>query len=128
MSLAEDLPISRLQSVAPILPARNMESSIAFYQRLGFLCEPYEDGSHYAFLSRDGHSLHLGRMEGAEFTFNPGGVYFVIEDVDVYFNEIAARGVTVIHEPEDKPWRMREFAISDPDETLLRFGQPSHLH
>jgi hypothetical protein len=27
--------------------------------------------------------------------------------------------------PEDKPWGMIEFALSDPDETLVRIGWPS---
>jgi hypothetical protein len=29
--------------------------------------------------------------------------------------------------PEDKPWGMYEFAIPDPDETLVRIGWPSRL-
>ena len=29
--------------------------------------------------------------------------------------------------PEDKPWGMYEFALSDPDETLVRVGWPTRL-
>ena len=29
--------------------------------------------------------------------------------------------------PEHKPWGMYEFALSDPDETLVRVGWPSRL-
>ena len=29
--------------------------------------------------------------------------------------------------PEDKPWGMYEFAMSDPDETLVRIGWPTRL-
>jgi len=28
---------------------------------------------------------------------------------------------------EDTPWGMYEFAVSDPDETLVRVGWPSRL-
>ena len=28
---------------------------------------------------------------------------------------------------EDKPWGMYQFALSDPDETLVRVGWPSRL-
>jgi hypothetical protein len=28
---------------------------------------------------------------------------------------------------EDKPWGMYEFALSDPDETLVRVGWPTRL-
>ena len=115
-----------LRSATPILPARDMRRSISFYARLGFLCELYEDGSHYAFLSRDGQELHLGLMDAAEFRFNPAGVYFVVGDVDVFYDEVIAAGVECLSAPEIKRWRMREFAISDPDETLLRFGERTH--
>ncbi len=103
-----------------------MQDSVEFYQKLGFVCEPYEDGSHYAFLSRDGQELHLGLMEAPEFTFNAMGVYFVVADADDFYDEALPAGISCLSEPEEKPWRMREFAISDPDGTLLRFGQPSH--
>jgi len=36
----------------------------------------------------------------------------------------AAMGDTVLHQPEIKPWGMYEFALSDPDETLVRVGWP----
>ena len=28
--------------------------------------------------------------------------------------------------PEDKPWGMYEFGVSDPDQTLVRVGRPSN--
>ncbi len=114
-----------VQSIAAIVPVREMARSVAFYERLGFLCEPYEDGSSYAFLFRDEHQLHLTRMEAAEGTFNPMSVYFYISDVDVIYDELVAAGVVCLGAPEDKEWRMREFAVSDPDGALLRFGERS---
>jgi hypothetical protein len=33
-------------------------------------------------------------------------------------------GVLVRHPPEAKPWGMYEFALSNPDETLVRVGWP----
>ena len=62
-------------------------------------------------------------MDVTTWTFNPMGVYFYVSDVDVFYDEVMAAGVTCLHAPEDKPWRMREFAVSDPDEALLRFGE-----
>ncbi len=112
-----------LQSISPILPVRDMRVSVAFYQRLGFQYQPYEDGSQYVFLSMDRCALHLTRMATSEFVFNPCGVYFYVEDVDAFFAQIVAAGVSTINTPEDRPWGVREFALSDPDETLLRFGQ-----
>ncbi len=110
-------------SVAAIIPVRDMAVSVAFYERLGFVGRPYDDGGSYVFMSRDDITFHLNRMETLEWTFNPMGVYFYVSDVDVFYDEAVAAGVTTLEAPEDEPWRMREFAVSDPDGTLLRFGE-----
>jgi hypothetical protein len=36
-------------------------------------------------------------------------------------------GELVLGQPEDKPWGTHEFALSDPDETLVRVGWPTKL-
>ena len=125
MDLLDGRSRAVLQSIAAIMPVRDMARSVEFYQRLGFVCEPYEDGSSYAFLFRDEQSLHLTRMEAAEWTFNPMSVYLHVSDVDVIYDELVAAGVVCLGPPEDKEWRMREFAVSDPDGALLRFGERS---
>jgi len=38
---------------------------------------------------------------------------------------VTSAGISTLDAPEDKPWGMREFAVSDPDETLLRIGERS---
>src|SRR5262249_28484785 len=57
---------------------------------------------------------------------NPFGLYFYMEDVEawatVFRDEILGKSG-----PEVKPWGMYEFAMSDPDETLVRVGWPSRL-
>jgi len=114
-----------LQSLVPILPVRDMARSVAFYQRLGFSCEPYEDGQHYAFLTMGDVSAHLRLGGPKEFASNPGGVYLYVEDVEAFFKLVTSAGISTLDAPEDKPWGMREFAVSDPDETLLRIGERS---
>jgi hypothetical protein len=51
---------------------------------------------------------------------NPFGLYFYLEDVDFWAAEFRKT-------PQDTPWGMYEFAMSDPDETLVRVGWPSRL-
>ena len=55
---------------------------------------------------------------------NPFGLYLYLEDVDALAAEFEILGKTG---PEDKPWGMYEFALSDPDETLVRVGWPTRL-
>jgi hypothetical protein len=45
---------------------------------------------------------------------NPFGLYLYTEDVDALAGK---KG------PEDKPWGTYEFALSDPDQTLVRVGR-----
>ena len=51
---------------------------------------------------------------------NPFGLYLYLEEVDALAARMGCRA-------EDKPWGMYEFAVSDPDETLVRIGWPSRL-
>jgi hypothetical protein len=55
---------------------------------------------------------------------NPFGLYVYMENVDFWANEF--RG-DILGKNEDKPWGTYEFAIADPDETLVRVEWPSHL-
>lgn len=105
-----------------ILPCNDLNASEAFYARLGFKREGHSEG--YRIL-RDGKGaeIHLNRaiekwlVPGR----NPFGLYLYADNID----ELAtALGDLVLHKPENKPWGMYEFALSDPDETLVRVGRP----
>ena len=122
MEMTDGLPRARVERAAAIVAAREMERSITFYQRLGFVVERFEGGE-YAFASRDGVALHLrDGAEEVEEGKSTAGLYLYVTDADEVYEEWVTAGVTPLGEPEDKEWRMREFAVSDPDGTLLRVG------
>jgi catechol 2,3-dioxygenase-like lactoylglutathione lyase family enzyme len=107
--------MGRIFASIPILPSRDLNRSARFYAALGFKVEKrYPD---YLILICAGVELHLSETE-----FEPGtstaGLYIRVRGIDEWaqaFGKVA----------EDKPWGQREFAISDPDENLLRFGEPT---
>ena len=110
-----------------ILPCRDLDGSEAFYARLGFARdagqEAWQDG--YRMLSRpDGSRLHLRRAEAGSITpqRNPFGLYLYAEDVEALAAGFPAEIIGAAG-PEDKSWGMREFALSDPDGTLVRVGR-----
>ena len=112
-------------SLTAILPCNNLRASAAFYAKLGFRIEG--DHGHYLILG-DGKGADLHLTQAVEGWLIPGknpfGLYLYCENVD----ELAsALGGLVLHKPEDKPWGMYEFALSDPDETLVRVGWPTRL-
>jgi hypothetical protein len=85
-------------------PCNNLDKSEAFYAKLRFTREGGTDD--YRILSYGkGGQIHL--TKAVEGWLVPGCNPFGI--------------------PENKPWGMYEFALSDPDETLVRIGWPTRL-
>ncbi|WP_454631191.1 VOC family protein [Bradyrhizobium cenepequi] len=116
-------------ALTAILPCNDLDASETFYRRLGF-SRP-EDGTDdtYRILSDGkGGQLHLTRaVEGWLIPGrNPFGLYLYTEDVDALAAAFAGE-VIGNKGAEHKAWGMYEFALSDPDETLVRVGWPSHL-
>ena len=122
------------QTLTAIVPCNDLDASEAFYNRLGFgrrdkdRPPPGQDDSYRILANDAGGTVHLtqaveGLVVGGG---NPFGLYFYTEDVD----GVAAKVRDLIIEkdgPGHKPWGMYEFALSDPDGTLVRIGWPSRL-
>ena len=109
--------------LVPILPCNDLDASVAFYARLGFGVVGALEG--YRLLEDEaGAQLHLSNSPPGWVVpeRNPCGLYLYADDVDA----LAERVRNLIIEPgapHDKPWGMYEFALSDPDGTLVRVGR-----
>src|SRR4029453_1248667 len=117
-------------AVIAILPCKDLDASERFYGRLGFTRiegRPPEELETYRMLSNGKGRLHLAAaVEGWLIPGkNPFGLYFYMEDVDARAREF--RDEIVGNGPEEKPWGTYEFAVSDPDETLVRVGWPNRF-
>jgi catechol 2,3-dioxygenase-like lactoylglutathione lyase family enzyme len=117
----------RTHSLVTILPCNNVARSLAFYRRLGFRLVLGDE--EYAMLE-DGRGAQIHLQPAVEGWLVPGrnpfGVYLYTEQVDDLAREFAD-DILNSRSPEDKPWGMYEFALSDPDETLVRIGWPTRL-
>ena len=112
-------------ALTAILPCNDLDASEAFYARLGFARRQGDD-RYRVLIDRHGRMVHLNAaMKGWLIPGkNPFGLYLYTEEVD----ELAvACGTLLLKPPEDKPWGMYEFALSDPDQTLVRVGWPTSL-
>ena len=104
----------------PILPCTDLARSEAFYARLGFGATAVFGAQGYRILhDREGASLHLARVQAGSVSAaeNVYGVYLYserVEELACVFGQAA----------ELKPWGVREFAVIDPDGTLIRIGWP----
>jgi hypothetical protein len=111
-------------TLTAILPSTNLDASQAFYARLGFTVQTDYPPNYRILSDGKGASLHLTTApEGWLIRGrNLFGLYLYTEDVDRLAAEF---GRSVIHPPENKPWGMYEFALSDPDDALVRVGRPT---
>ena len=112
----------------PILPSRSIEATVEFYRRLGFEGGPHEFNASYAILRRGQIELHFFEHEALVPAESFAGCYLRVGDVEALYRAFAAaslpaRGIPRMDALEDKPWGLREFAIVDPDGSLLRIGQ-----
>jgi len=112
-----------------ILPCNDLDASESFYNRLGLFQDEANRNEHqdYRPLSDGGGGdIHLTKAVGGRVAKgrNPFGLYLYTEDVDAF----AARFPGEIIEKDrasHKPWGIYEFALSAPDDTLVRIGWPS---
>jgi hypothetical protein len=129
------------EGAAPILPMHDAATSRAFYERVGFTTGRGSDDE-YLMVERGLLRLHFFHAPEVDPFSTAGMAYLYVDDPDGYREDILACGVidgassADLHERwrtehdvsrvgaiEDKPWRMREFALLDPVNNLLRVGR-----
>lgn len=120
--------MERPHILAAILPCNDVQRSREFYARLGFQVRAGDD-QYLMLADGKGGELHLQpAVHGwVQADRNPFGVYLYAENVDELAAHFRDSILGRVKRPEDKPWGMYEFALSDPDGTLVRVGWPSRL-
>lgn len=112
----------------PILPSRSISATVAFYKRLGFEGGAHGIDSNYAILRRGSVELHFFTHKELVPAESSAGCYIRVKDVESFYrscsySQLPSRGIPRMDVLEDKPWGLREFAIVDPDGSLVRIGQ-----
>jgi catechol 2,3-dioxygenase-like lactoylglutathione lyase family enzyme len=113
--------MGKLERVAPILPVRDLDVSLAHYASLGFTTRRYEGGG-YGFAFADDVELHLGVVSDFD-EHGHASAYVFVDDADAVAARWEAAGVEV-HPPQDTEWGQHEGAVVDPDGNVIRFGSP----
>ena len=121
------MPEQPRHCLVAILPCNDIDASTEFYRRLGLSVQ--SDHGRYRILSDGkGWLLHLSNEAPQGWVVpgsNPNGLYLYLEDVDGLAKRLS--DLILGDGPEHKAWGMYEFALSDPDGTLVRIGWPSRL-
>ena len=118
----------RTERPEPILPARDLDETRAFYERAGF--RPwFGRGKPWAYeiLSRGNLVVHFQENRALAPASNESMCYWRVTDADRLHAELAAlglpaEGIPRLTTPRDEPWGMREFALVDPSGNLVRIG------
>jgi catechol 2,3-dioxygenase-like lactoylglutathione lyase family enzyme len=118
-----EVRMSKPTSAVAIIPCNDLAVSLAFYALLGFSRAPGESYPDYAILA-DGKGAHVHLTVAPAGWLIPGnspfGLYIYTDTVEELAERLAGR---LLHPPRAQPWGMFEFAVSDPDENLVRVGR-----
>ncbi len=115
-----------LTEIHPKLPMRNKSATRDFYvNQLSFSPVGSADYDGYLMLQRDNIQLHFFEHPTLDPTENDGQVYIRTDAIEELYQSLLDNHVS-IHPAghlQTKPWGQKEFALLDPDNNLLTFGQ-----
>ncbi|MCC6369997.1 MAG: VOC family protein [Bacteroidia bacterium] len=115
-----------LTDIHPKLPMRNRTNTLQFYQnQLGFKYIGSDDYPFYLIMEKDAIQIHFFEFKELNPLENYGQVYIRTNDIEGLYQTLLDNK-TNIHPNghlQIKPWGQKEFALLDPDNNLLTFGQ-----
>jgi uncharacterized glyoxalase superfamily protein PhnB len=111
--------------IKAFVPARDFGLSKRFYQDLGFTVAWSDDDLAYV---RHGEASFLLQNFYEEQHASNFMMHLLVEDVDAWWRHVEVQRVVekykvMAEPPEDRPWGIRDFVITDPTGVLWRVGQ-----
>jgi catechol 2,3-dioxygenase-like lactoylglutathione lyase family enzyme len=121
-------PTARIESLSAVtLTVSDIARSVRFYETLGFAHKPGPSIAGFAsfVLGELGPACYLNLLEGPHGKVEGWGrAIFYVSDVDAFYAQISAAGITPEFAPQDAPWAERYFHVLDPDGHELSFAKP----
>lgn len=116
-----------LTEINPKLPMRDKAVTKDYYvNKLGFKLFGDSDFDGYLMVYKDHVQIHFFEFKALDPKENYGQVYIRTNDIDRLYQMLLDNKIAIHPNGplETKPWGQREFALLDPDNNLLTFGQP----
>ena len=111
-------------SAVPIIPAREVEASTAWYRdRLGFTV--FHTEREYGIVGRGESWIHFWGPSGIEPTRSNTMIRLGVRGIDELYERCIRD--EIVHPNgrlEGKPWGFREFSVTDHDGNLVTFFEP----
>jgi predicted enzyme related to lactoylglutathione lyase len=110
-----------------VLAVQDLARAASFFvDVLGFVEDPIQSPG-WRFLSKDACAVMLGECRDempASATGNHAWfVHLLVDDVDAYYRQVAARGAGTLNAPTDRAYGLREFVLETPDGHRIVIGQ-----
>lgn len=113
-------------AAVPEIPVNDVQKAAEYYAAaLGFHLDWYSEPDGIAGISQGECRMFLANGSFRQPHGNKGPIVVWLnleskEQVDELFHRWREAGAKVLAEPEDKPWHLREFTVSDLDGNQLR--------
>jgi len=116
------VPHVKVEQLHPTLSVADVRAAADFYQnKLGFIVAFTEgDPPTFAGINLDCVQIFIRKGTPAP---HGSSVYFVIDNLDAFYEFHRANGVDVVESPGDRPYGLREYTVRDLDGYCLNFGQ-----
>jgi uncharacterized glyoxalase superfamily protein PhnB len=111
--------------IKAFVPAKDFEASKRFYADLGFNIPWSSDDLAYLHAGNTSFLLQRFHVEQHSANFM---MHLLVEDVDAWWQHVESQqlaqkyGISVTP-PENQPWNIRDFTLTDPTGVLWRIGQ-----
>jgi uncharacterized glyoxalase superfamily protein PhnB len=113
-------------AAVPEIPVTDIQNAVDYYvAALGFHLDWHSESDGIAGISKDACRLFLTDVPFRRHYGNDGPVIIWVnlesrQEVDELYDRWRNTGARVLAEPEDKPWNLREFTVTDLDSNRLR--------
>ena len=118
---------TRLTSFAPQFLVDDLERSIAYYQKIGFIFDAPWEGF-YAIGRLDGLEIHLkeGPKDRAQRQWRRDNEHLDaaagVDGIEAFYEQCVANSVTILKPLAATDWGTKDFYIEDPDGYIVSFG------
>lgn len=118
----------------PVLQVSDVRASVAFYGRLGFVCNGEwtgDDGTedvHFGIVQRGAVTIGLQLLRGPLRVNTDWAAYIYVDDVAALHREFTEQGLSP-SQLRQQPYGCDDFDLRDPDGHQIAFGQdrnPEH--
>lgn len=115
-----------LTDINPKLPMRNKTITKDYYiNKLGFEEFGNKDYNGYLMIQKDNIQIHFFEFTDLDPKENYGQVYIRTDEIENLYQLMLERKINIHPDGnlQKKSWGQKEFALLDPDNNLLTFGQ-----